>query len=196
MTKKIFRNLFIVAMVAVFLSVAFMIWAASGLLDRVFRQELQSEASYIAAALAAEDDNLAYFNRLSSIPGEERITLIAQDGTVLFDSASDASQMENHLLRPEVQSALQSGAGKSERISSTLGEKTFYYALRLNDGSVLRLSSTQQSVLGLLGSMVTIFLLIVIGTLIVCGMVANRMAKNITRPIKDSIEQPESTADI
>ena len=77
---------------------------------------------------------------------DDRITYIAEDGTVLYDNQADAATMENHGDRKEIQEALKTGSGHAERISKTLSQKTLYYALRLSDNSVLRVSSTQYSV--------------------------------------------------
>lgn len=80
---------------------------------------------------------------LAAMQSDERITWIAPDGSVLYDNMADADTMENHLQRPEVQGAFETGSGRSDRYSSTILEKNNYYARLLKDGTVLRVAGKQ-----------------------------------------------------
>ena len=95
-----------------------------------------------------------------------RITLVDQDGTVRYDNTADAGQMENHLEREEIQEALSTGSGQSRRVSETLSQETFYYAILLENGMVLRLAATQSSVWALLLTVLQPAAMVVIAALV------------------------------
>lgn len=120
-----------------------------------------------------------------------RITLIEPDGTVIFDSNSNANNMENHLERPEVQEAMRGGEGAATRTSATLGSQTYYAAIQLSTGEVLRLSNTTDIVTGDLQRAIPPLLLIV---LLVCGLsmwLARRLTGHLVAPINTlNLEQP------
>ena len=121
-----------------------------------------------------------------------RITYIAQDGTVLFDNEADASEMENHRDRDEFQKAEKYGAGESSRYSDTLSEKTIYYALRLKDGTVLRVSGTQDSVFALVENLVLPLCWILLIMLVLSGIIASVISKKIVKPVNElDLEHPE-----
>lgn len=122
-----------------------------------------------------------------------RITWIADDGTVLYDNYTDAAELENHGDREEFQEALESGSGQSVRYSSTQMEKIIYYAIKLNDGSVLRVSDTQYTLLSILIVMLSPILLILIVSLILAAVFAGRISKSIIKPINAiDLEHPEN----
>ena len=151
MTKRIFRSIFLVALVVLLLSVALLSVVFYNDYAVQYRSELKSEALSMAHAInggLAEEDYLRSLeqDKISPI----RITWIGADGTVRYDNEAAPAQMENHAARTEVADALRYGAGESERYSATLSQKTFYYACRLQDGTVLRLAGTRDSVLGIL----------------------------------------------
>lgn len=112
--------------------------------------ELKKEATYLVYGV--EENGIDYLKQIKE--KDDRITYIAEDGTVLYDNQADAATMENHGDRKEIQEALKTGSGHAERTSKTLSQKTLYYALRLSDNSVLRVSSTQYSVWVLLMELV------------------------------------------
>ena len=151
MTKRIFRSIFLVALVVLLLSVALLSVVFYNDYAVQYRSELKSEALSMAHAI---NGGLAEENYLRSLEQDKisqiRITWIGADGTVRYDNEAAPAQMENHAARTEVADALRYGAGESERYSATLSRKTFYYACRLQDGTVLRLAGTRDSVLGIL----------------------------------------------
>ena len=137
MNKKIFRSTCIVAFFVFLVSLALIMGVLYQYFGRQLNRELESEAVYLAHAL--ENEGAAYFEGLPNM--DKRITLVAGDGEVLYDTDADAASMENHLAREEIQEALASGTGSSSRYSKTLTQATTYYALRLSDGSVLRVAT-------------------------------------------------------
>ena len=188
MTNRIFRAIFLVAL-SVMLSVSVLIIGMMYRYSSVeMTGELEQEAAYISRGL--EKDGIAYLKDLPDT--ETRITWIRPDGAVLFDSVAEADEMENHLNREEVQEALKHGRGESERDSRTLSERTIYFALRLADGSVLRLAIETMSIWAIFFTMTFPLVLILAGMVGVSLFLAFRTAKNITSPINEiDLEHPD-----
>lgn len=166
--------------------------AVMGILYRNFdgqmRKELSKEAAYLAYGV--EQQGLDYLKNIKD--KSARITYIDQDGTVLFDNEADVSEMKNHSDRTEFQKAEKYGAGESSRYSDTLSEKTIYYALRLKDGTVLRVSGTQDSVLALVENLIFPLCGLLCLMLILSGIMASAISKRIVKPINElDLESPE-----
>ena len=166
--------------------------AVMGILYRNFdgqmRKELSKEAAYLAYGV--EQQGLNYLKNIKD--KNARITYIDQDGTVLFDNEADVSEMKNHSDRTEFQKAEKYGAGESSRYSDTLSEKTIYYALRLKDGTVLRVSGTQDSVLALVENLIFPLCGLLCLMLILSGIMASAISKRIVKPINElDLESPE-----
>lgn len=175
MTGKIIRSLFSLAMLVLVVGAALF----SGILYGYY--EKQSFAS-----LAQEAEQLQQTMEYVSpeqMRSADRITLISPDGTVLYDSVARADAMENHLSREEVVQALREGTGKSSHYSSTVLKKNLYYALRLEDGNVLRLSREQSSLGAMLLNMAWPIAATVAGLLLLAAGLSVRLARQITQPI-------------
>lgn len=175
MTGKIIRSLFSLAMLVLVIGAALF----SGILYGYY--EKQSFAS-----LAQEAEQLQQTMEYVSpeqMRSTDRITLISPDGTVLYDSVARADAMENHLSREEVAQALREGTGKSSHYSSTVLKKNLYYALRLEDGNILRLSREQSSLGAMLLNMAWPIAATVAGLLLLAAGLSVRLARQITRPI-------------
>lgn len=188
MTKKIFKSIMAVCTVVLVLGLAFVM----GILYRYFGKqistELEKEASYVAQGV--ELSGVEYLKKLNG--KNARITLIDQDGSVLYDSQAEASSMENHGDREEVEEAAETGKGEAVRMSETLSEKTIYYALRLEDGRILRVSSTQYSVLALVYQLIVPVLWILLLMIILSGAFAFRLSKKVVEPVNNlDLEHPE-----
>ncbi|MDO4437384.1 MAG: ATP-binding protein [Coriobacteriaceae bacterium] len=150
-------------------------------LVRTTSERLSSEASIVAASLNSAPSHLSLLRRLH-LDGT-RVTLINADGDVLFDSDTDEAKMELHNDRPEVESALATGRGSAERASSTLGEVMLYQAVRLADGSVVRLAQGQAGFLSILGSLIAPVLLMVALGVAASVFVARRASRRIIAPL-------------
>ena len=193
MTKRIFRSIFLVALVVLLLSVALLSVVFYNDYAVQYRSELKSEALSMAHAInggLAEEDYLRSLeqDKISPI----RITWIGADGTVRYDNEAAPAQMENHAARTEVADALRYGAGESERYSATLSQKTFYYACRLQDGTVLRLAGTRDSVLGILVRMLRPAAAAVLVAIALAWLLSYRLSKRIVRPLNAlDLEHPE-----
>ena len=179
MTKRIFRSVCIVAVAVLLASLTLVM----GVLYDYFSgsQEEQLKNQTVLAAQGIENEGAGYFDGLKS--EDLRITWIDKDGKVLFDNRTDASSMENHLEREEVREAVESGYGTSARYSETLTEKSLYSAKKLSDGSIVRLSVSQYSVITLFLGMLRPVLFIALLAVILALVLAYRLSKNIVTPL-------------
>lgn len=162
-------------------------------LSRQIESELERSVRQLGVAMDRDSDPLGYLQALADSGFEERITLIAADGSVLLDSRSDPGQMENHLDRAEIQLAAEQGVGSSMRFSPTQGRLTYYCAVRLSDGSYLRLSEGHGSdtgmFFGLTWWLLAALLLVSLGAV----LLANHLTKKIVQPINSmDLTAPES----
>ena len=188
MTKKIFRSTVAVGLAVLLASLVIIMGALYTYFGHVQEQQLRDELSIAAAAMESGDGE-AYLSKLHS--DNYRITWLRADGTVLYDTKADAAAMENHAQREEVRQALTNGIGESSRYSATLLEKTLYYARRLPDGTVLRLSASRVTMGVLLLSMLSAILAVIAVALILSGILAGRVSRRITRPLNTlDLEHP------
>ena len=187
MTKRIFRAICLVALAVFLASVTLIMGILYDYFSQVQQDQLRIEAGL--AARGVEENGAAYFDGLDT--QSYRITWIGADGTVLFDSDSDASTMENHLEREEVKQAMASGFGHSARYSSTLMERLLYSAQRLEDGSVIRLAITQNSVLTIMLGLIQPVLLVSLVAVILALVLASRVSKTVVRPLNElNLDEP------
>ena len=188
MTKKIFKSIMFVCALVLTVGLAAVMGILYSNFDGQMRKELSKEATYLAYGVEQQGvDCLKNIKDKSA-----RITYIDQDGTVLFDNEADVSEMKNHSDRTEFQKAEKYGAGESSRYSDTLSEKTIYYALRLKDGTVLRVSGTQDSVLALVENLIFPLCGLLCLMLILSGIMASAISKRIVKPINElDLESPE-----
>ena len=192
MKKRVFWNIFLSSLIAALLFGGAVLFAQYRAFEALVVSELITECDYAQSGLLSAADEKAYLERLSS---RNRLTLIATDGTVLFDSASDVTKMDNHADRPEITNAKISGSGTSSRYSSTQLLKNYYYARLLPDGRVLRVASSQSSVLGMLNGMLPAMIGVLLLILIISVFFARFSAKIIIRPINAlDLENPLSNA--
>ena len=188
MTKKIFKSIMFVCALVLTVGLAAVMGILYSNFDGQMRKELSKEAAYLSYGV--EQQGMEYLKNIKD--KSARITYIDQDGTVLFDNEADVSEMKNHSDRTEFQKAEKYGAGESSRYSDTLSEKTIYYALRLKDGTVLRVSGTQDSVLALVENLIFPLCGLLCLMLILSGIMASAISKRIVKPINElDLESPE-----
>lgn len=181
MTKRIFRSICFVA-IAVFLASLILIM---GVLYSYFSgvQQRQLQMQLELAAQGVTNEETAYFSDLTV--RDYRITWIAADGTVLYDSDALSSDMENHLEREEIKEALATGYGESKRYSATLMDRSLYAAQRLEDGTVLRLSIAQSSILTLVLGMAQPISIVIVLAVVLSVVLAVRLSKSIVKPLNE-----------
>ena len=188
MTKKIFKSIMFVCALVLAVGLVAVMGILYSNFDGQMRKELSKEAAYLTYGV--EQQGVEYLKNIKD--KSARITYIDQDGTVLFDNEADVSEMKNHSDRTEFQKAEKYGAGESSRYSDTLSEKTIYYALRLKDGTVLRVSGTQDSVLALVENLIFPLCGLLCLMLILSGIMASAISKRIVKPINElDLESPK-----
>lgn len=179
MTKKIFHSVFIVALAVLMICLVLIMGVLYEYFTSIQKDQLRIQTSL--AAQGVEKVGEGYFSGLDT--ANYRVTWVASDGTVLYDSSADASTMENHSTREEIREAFETGFGESLRYSATLAEKTLYSAQRLSDGTVIRVSVTQYSVLTLALGMVKYIVIVLAATVILSIYLARRLSRRIVAPI-------------
>ena len=188
MNKKIFHAILLVAVVVFLASLMFIMGITYDYFTQLQRNQLRAETQLAAKGVSMS--GRAYFADLQV--SSYRVTWIAPDGTVLYDSQADTSRMENHLAREEVQEAFDSGYGESSHYSNTLADKQLYAAQRLPDGTVLRLSIVQMSMWMLLLSFARPICIVVCIALVLSMLLASSLARRIVEPINEiDLDQPE-----
>ena len=187
MTKKIFQSILLVAGCVLLASLLIIMGFLYDYFGGVEENQLRDELSLAAAAV--EDGGTDYLSRLTA--DRCRLTWIAADGSVLYDTKTNAESLENHASRAEVSQALATGTGESTRYSSTLMEKTMYYAQRLDDGTVLRISNSRATVGMIAVGMIQPLLIVLIVALILSGLLARRLSRRIVDPLNSlDLEHP------
>ena len=187
MTKKIFQSILLVAGCVLLASLLIIMGFLYDYFGGVEENQLRDELSLAAAAV--EDGGTDYLSQLTA--DRCRLTWIAADGSVLYDTRTDAESLENHASRAEVSQALATGTGESTRYSSTLMEKTMYYAQRLDDGTVLRISISRATVGMIAVGMIQPLLIVLIVALILSGLLAKRLSRRIVDPLNSlDLEHP------
>ena len=179
MTKRIFRSICLVAIAVFLASVTLFLCVLYDYFGNVQQRGLKTQTEL--AAQGVETVGAEYFEGLS--PKGYRVSWISADGKVLYDSEADSSEMENHLAREEIKEALESGYGESSRYSATLMERTLYSAKRLIDGTVIRLSVAQSTLLTLLLGMMQPIIIIIVIAVVISFWLAHRLSKKITAPL-------------
>ena len=189
MKKKIQRSMVLVLFVTLILFYGIL---AVILYDHnlsILEGEVRQEAKYVQAAINISGTD--YLEQMDDVDRDTRLTQIAPDGEVLYDSRRDENSIENHRSRPEVQSALQSGTGEDVRMSDTVGREMYYYAVLLNDGSVLRVARTMD---GLMRTAVNVFPVMGVLALLMMGfavLLARWQTRRLIKPINElDLEHP------
>ena len=188
MKKKINSRLILVAVISTTLTMCSIIMICYSLFVAQVKKDLRSTAQILASAgvqkLSVGETNY--------IEDEVRITWIDEEGNVLYDNDVAADTMTNHMNRPEVQRAFANGSGESVRRSDTLNMKTFYYAILLEDGTVLRISTMARSMSGVFFQAIPIMLVILVLILVICVFVSNWLTGQLILPIKELADNIDS----
>ena len=187
MTKKIFQSIIIVAATVLLASLTIILGVFYEYFGNIQKGQLTDELNL--ASVSVIKDGVDYLEQLQS--DHYRLTWIDTDGTVLYDTETGNEKLENHKDRAEVKTAFEKGIGESTRYSATLMEKTRYYAKRLKDGTVLRISAKYATTGLLVLGMLQPIIFIIIGALILSGVLASRLSKRIVEPLNNlDLERP------
>ncbi len=187
MTFKIFRNSFVLGLCVLIVSTLLSLVILYSYNEEQTYSDLSSEATVIVHGLDLVGED--YFEDF--LP-RNRVTWVAGDGVVIYDSVADPAAMENHLDREEIAAAIATGSGKSEHYSNTMTKKALNYAIRAGDGSVVRVSCTERTLFATIGSMMSAIIWVIILTLVLSALLASRMARKIVRPLNElNLDYPE-----
>ena len=181
MVNKIFRSNFFTSMLILLVSFCLIFGVLFSYFEAQMFTELESEAGYISYAV--KNDGIDFINNFNE--KGKRIIWVSADGTVLADTKADAEELENHADRKEIADALENGKGTSSRYSDTLMQKTLYYAEKLDDGTILRVSTTQNSVVIILLGLLQPLIIIIVLALIISIFLSYRLSKAIIKPINE-----------
>ena len=191
MTKRIFRSILAVSLAVLLASSLLIVGVLHGYFQDSVLADLTIRTAYIAHGI--ENEGIVYLEE--DLPGGCRITLVDTDGTVLYDNREDPAQMENHADREEIHEAAMLGQGRAVRHSDTLSEKTIYYALRLSDGTILRVSDTEYSVWRLVIQAMQPMALVLVRAFVLALVLASRVSRQLVQPINAlDLSQPGDQA--
>lgn len=179
MIKKIFRSSLLTAMIVLIVCLILICGILYEVFENQLKNQLQKELSFIAVAV--ENEGIEYIQSLNK--ENDRVTLIDIDGTVLADSRADAEKLGNHLDREEIKKAVESGKGYSIRYSSTMTEKTVYYAKRLKNGQIIRISANQYTLFTILLGLVQPIIIVIVVAVVLSFVLSMNVSKHIVEPI-------------
>ena len=185
MKKRIYRNMILLVCASVLLTTLLLIMTFYMGFSKEVKSELVTTAEFLTATLELYEEQSEYLESLHLSNVEVRVTLIAPDGTVQYDSMiTDENQFDNHANRGEIESAMRSGFGEEKRHSESVGKETYYYAIRLSSGNILRVAKTTANIYGVFVSVIPQSLLVIVIILSTCFIVAHRLARKILAPVK------------
>lgn len=189
MRKKIFRNVSFYSLLFVVASFLIIALASYRQMEDNMQQSVQNDTRYVVAALNDMGEN--FLTQEVANASTNRLTLVDVEGTVLYDSNKLAADMENHDNRPEINNAFQDGIGEDTRLSETLGESTYYYAMRLDNGQVIRVSATIDSVMKTMISELAVIGFLIVILMFVNLLLTRRFTENLVKPINElDLEHP------
>lgn len=189
MTKKIFRSFLLTTLLTLAVSMFFVFGILYQYFEEQLMNDLKSKAVFISHAV--ESEGADYLERIGDVG--ERVTLIAPDGTVIADTEANAAEMENHLERSEVKQAAENGSGTSVRYSETLTEKIIYYAVKMPNGNILRVSVKHYTVITILLRLVQPILVTLLIAAVLCFVLSSKLSKSIVKPINSlDLDAPEN----
>lgn len=185
MRKRILTYFIVTLAAAITATTVIMTLLTYNMFEKRVTDDLSVDAKVISALMESEDAPQV----IAEVQGALRVTIVAQDGAVLYDNRTDAAQMESHLDRPEIAQALKEGEGRDVRRSETLERSTFYYAMRLEDGRVLRAAKEASSIWSVYMKAVPLILLMMALMMGLCAGIADAMTRRVVEPIRRMTEE-------
>lgn len=184
MYKKIYRNMVFLSILTLLLATAMILSACYTTFNTKLKEEIRGEAVLMGDFLNSSDDMTATLSNATKDAGNKRITLISPDGAVVFDNEAAVDTLDDHNNRPEVIAAREQGIGSAERYSVSTGQKLYYYAVKLDDGSILRVATSTNNMFYMFwGVLISVFFIGVL-ILILAVLVALRLTDNIVKPLE------------
>lgn len=181
MNSKIFRSSIFTTLLVLAATFALIMGVLLSFFEKQIMTEIESETLYISHAV--ENEGLDFFDGFDG--GDKRVTLVDEHGDVIFDNKADAASLDNHAEREEIKQAMEYGTGMSTRYSKTLTEKTVYYAVKLSDGNILRVSTNQYTAVAILLGLIQPVCIVLIAAFILTFILSSRVSKSIVNPINE-----------
>ena len=195
MKNRINKNLIFIALIAILTTTVSITYVYYSLFRQRVRNDLEVSLELLSDTHYLENENIAPVTiDLRTDIEDLRVTWIRADGTVLYDNDTTADKLENHLNRSEIADALRYGKGESVRRSDTMSVNTFYYAVRLNNDTILRVATEADSVFSFLSTVAPAILLIILAIIMVCVFLSQLLTSQIIRPIERVAENIDSHA--
>ncbi len=179
MTSRIFRSIIIASLLTLLATIIIIVGVLYERFEDLTTKQLQSQLDLVSQGITKNG-----IDYIKEIPNADfRFTLIANDGDVVFDNAANEKEMDNHFGREEINEAIEKGFGESTRFSNTRMEKTIYYAKKLHNGDILRVSTTQDTIVRMVIGIINPIILILILAIILSAILAKRMSVRIVKPL-------------
>ena len=188
MKRKIQLELLATSALAIVLTLMFAIYAFYGLFREQVINDLKEDALAFRTLHVFEDVDTVHPDIYELGTKSLRITVVGEDGTVLFDTDANSTAMENHLDRPEIREAFEKGEASSSRVSETMSKTLFYYAQRLDNGTVMRVSRVADSIFAVSGNMLPSAIGVGAILFMICIVLSSYFTKSLVEPIKTMAE--------
>ncbi len=183
MKRKIYISMASASIVVMLLMAVASLRIYYGFFESQFKSDMRIEANLIKQGYENAKDSFVFLDEIRGLKKDIRVSIIKSDGTVSFDTHADANSLGKHLDRPEIQSAILNGYGEDVRYSKTLGQNTYYYALKLSDDNIVRLSNNTQSIMSVIMAVLPLVVLLVVIILIVCLIIARMLTNMVVKPL-------------
>lgn len=193
MKNKLHMELLSTSTLAIVLTLVFAMMAFYGLFKEQVVSDLKADALVLKNMHVFDQVDTIHQDAYDMGPDSLRVTVIDTDGTVLFDSNADAAAMENHADRPEVKAAFENGEGSGSRASETVDKNLFYYAVRLDNGTVIRVSREADSLFAVLRNMMPAILGVLLLLFLLCFFLSNYFTRSLVEPIEHMAENISDT---
>ena len=194
MKKKININFIIIALIAILATTFGITFACYGLFQKQAQSDLKIDAELLKNTDVFKDTSSDISSLFDDLEIEDiRITWIDMDGTVLFDNDVNVDDLGNHLNRPEIKEAIENGCGQIVRKSDTFNMNTIYYALRLDNGTIIRVSREVQSIMSVFMTILPLILLLILFISGICILISHLLTKQLIEPINTMAEQLDSS---
>ncbi len=191
MKNNINRKMILITCLAVLLTFLSVTGAYYSIYQKQVKKDIKLEAEIFSSIELKEIVDIETLLKDNNI----RVTWISRNGEVLFDNDVDIGTLENHLDRPEVKSAIERGYGEADRKSDTLNMRSFYYALLLNDGTILRVAKNASSIFNVFFTTIPVILIVVLIVIIICLSISSVLTKQIVDPINKIAESIDDFSD-
>ncbi len=183
MKKKIYKYIFMLAVVFIFITTIFCMTASYRLISNQIEDTIRNTTYTLNSILKNENNPIEYLDNTYYNTTDYRISLIKKDGEVIYDNFENQENLDNHSNRPEVQDAFNNGHGETTRFSKTLGEKTYYYATPINNDTVLRVSKTTNAIFSIFKTIFPLISLCILLSLVICHFASLKLVQRVIEPI-------------